>query len=181
MTDHQRTNPVVLLAEIERRARAHAAGLPQQQDTREQWSGIGFRLGEQWLFAPLDEVTELLTLPVMTRVPGAKSWVLGIANVRGNLLPIMDLNGYLYGRRTVVDKRTRILVINHRGVFAGLLVDEVTGLRHFEAADRLSVRPESDTDTLPYLERGFELDGLAWPVFSMRKLAESPLFMQVAV
>ncbi len=181
MTDQQGANPIELLVDIERRARANAAGLPQQQDIREQWSGIGFRLGERWMLAPLDEVTELLTLPVMTRVPGAKSWVLGIANVRGNLLPIMDLNGYLYGRRTVVGKRTRILVINHRGVFAGLLVDEVTGLRHFDVDRRLAARPDSDVETLPYLERGFELDGRAWPVFSMRKLAESPLFMQVAV
>lgn len=177
----QGANPVEILAEIERRARAHAAGLPQQEDIREQWSGIGFRLGEQWMLAPLDEVTELLTLPIMTRVPGAKGWVLGIANVRGNLLPIMDLNGYLYGRRTTVGKRSRVLVINHRGVFAGLLVDDVTGMRHFEADDRLGERPESDVEILPYLEWGFELDGRAWPVFSMRKLAESPLFMQVAV
>lgn len=177
----QGANPVEILAEIERRARANAAGLPQQEDIREQWSGMGFRLGEHWMLAPLDEVAELLTLPSMTRVPGAKGWVLGIANVRGNLLPIMDLNGYLYDRRTVVGKRSRVLVINHRGVFAGLLVDDVTGLRHFEAEDRLSERPEADVETLPYLERGFELDGRAWPVFSMRKLAESPLFMQVAV
>lgn len=177
----QAANPVAILAEIEQRARAHAAGLPQQEDIREQWSGIGFRLGERWMLAPLDEVTELLTLPTMTRVPGAKAWVLGIANVRGNLLPIMDLNGYLYGRRTAVGKRSRVLVVNHRGVFAGLLVDDVTGMRHFEADSRLTERPESDLETMPYLERGFELDGLAWPVFSMRKLAGSPLFMQVAV
>lgn len=177
----QGANPVAILAEIEQRARANAPGLPQQEDIREQWSGIGFRLGEQWMLAPLDEVTELLTLPSLTRVPGAKAWVLGIANVRGNLLPIMDLNGYLFGRRTVVGKRSRVLVINHRGVFAGLLVDDVTGLRHFEADSRLTERPDSDLETQPYLERGFELDGRAWPVFSMRKLAESPLFMQVAV
>lgn len=177
----QGANPVAILAEIEQRARANAPGLPQQEDIREQWSGIGFRLGEQWMLAPLDEVTELLTLPSMTRVPGAKAWVLGIANVRGNLLPIMDLNGYLFGRRTVVGKRSRVLVINHRGVFAGLLVDDVTGLRHFEADSRMTERPDSDLETQPYLERGFELDGRAWPVFSMRKLAESPLFMQVAV
>lgn len=177
----QGANPIELLAEIERRARANAAGLPQQEDIQQQWSGIGFRLGEQWMLAPLDEVTELLTLPVMTRVPGAKGWVLGIANVRGNLLPIMDLNGYLQGRRTVPGKRSRVLVINHRGVFAGLLVDQVHGLRHFEAATRTGAAPEAETELLPYLEPGFPVHEEVWPVFSMRRLAESPLFMQVAV
>lgn len=181
MAEQKSADPIAMLAEIERRARINAAGLPQQEDIREQWSGIGFRLAEQWLLAPLADVTELLTLPPMTRVPGAKGWVLGIANVRGNLLPIMDLNGFLYGRRTVVGKRSRVLVMNHRGVFAGLLVEEVAGLRHFAADSRLSATPESDVETLPYLERGFELDGRAWPVFSVRTLGESPLFMQVAV
>lgn len=174
-------NPVALLIEIERRARSNAAGLPQQEDLREQWSAIGFQLGERRLLAPLGQVTEILTLPVMTRVPGAKGWVLGIANVRGNLLPIMDLNGYLQGRRTVPGKRSRVLVINHRGVFAGLLVDQVHGLRHFEAATRTGAAPEAETELLPYLEPGFPVHEEVWPVFSMRRLAESPLFMQVAV
>ena len=174
-------NPVALLAEIERRARRNAAGPPQQEDVREQWSAIGFHLGERRLLAPLGQVTEILTLPVLTRVPGAKLWVLGIANVRGNLLPIMDLNGYLYGRRTVPGRRSRVLVINHRGVFAGLLVDQVLGLRHFEAVARSSVSPQADTELLAYLEPGFPVHEDVWPVFSMRRLAESPLFMQVAV
>ena len=177
----QTANPVALLVEIERRARHNAAGLPQQEDLREQWSAIGFQLGGRALLAPLGQVTEILTLPVLTRVPGAKPWVLGIANVRGNLLPIMDLNGYLFGRRMVPGKRSRVLVINHRGVFAGLLVDQVLGLRHFEATARSGSAPEANQELVPYLEPGFPVHEEVWPVFSMRRLAESPLFMQVAV
>lgn len=174
-------HPIALLLDIERRARRNAAGLPQQEDLREQWSAIGFQLSEHRLLAPLGEVTEILTLPQLTRVPGAKPWVLGIANVRGNLLPIMDLNGYLYGRRTVPGKRSRVLVINHRGVFAGLLVDQVLGLRHFEADTRSGAAPQADAEIAAYLAPGFSVQEEVWPVFSMRRLAESPLFMQVAV
>ena len=73
------------------------------------------------------------------------------------------------------------MVINHRGVFAGLLVDQVLGLRHFEALTRSTAAPTTDAELLPYLEPGFPMHEEVWPVFSMRKLAESPLFMQVAV
>ncbi len=174
-------NPVLILLDMERRSREHAAGLPQQIEVKALWSGIGFRIGELRLLAPLAEVTEILTLPAMSRVPGTKAWVLGIANVRGNLLPIMDLNGYLQGRRTDVGKRSRVLVVNHQGVFAGLLVDEVMGLRHIEQENRTTQLPEIDRALAPYLDNGFRVDDDTWVVFSMRKLAESPLFMQVAM
>lgn len=130
--------------------------------------------------AALGEVTEILTFPVLTRVPGAKPWVLGIANVRGNLLPILDLDGYLRDRLVSVDKRSRVLVINHRGVFAGLLVDEVLGLRHFEQGSRVKERPDVGVAVQPYIDSAFKAGDETWAVFSMRKLAESPMFLQVA-
>jgi len=173
--------PILVIEEIARRSRAHAAGLPQQQEVRAEWSGIGFRVGDLRVLAPMGDVKEILTPPPMSRVPGTKTWVLGIANVRGNLLPVMDLNGYLHARPTVRGKRTRVLVINHRGVFAGLMVDEVMGLRHFELESRTFERSDVDPAVAPYLERGFRVEDETWAVFSIRKLAESPLFLQVAI
>jgi len=174
-------HPLQVLQEIEARCRKFAAGLPQQEEVREEWLGIAFRVGELHLAAPLGEVVELLTFPSMTRVPGAKSWVLGVANVRGNLLPVMDLSGFLYDRATVLTKRSRVLVLKQGGVFAGLLVDEVIGQRHFLEENRLSELPGVDIAVAPYLERAYRHDEENWAVFSMRRLAESPLFMQVAV
>jgi chemotaxis signal transduction protein len=75
----------------------------------------------------------------MTRVPGAKLWIKGIANVRGQLLPIIDLRQFLGSGTTPVNRNTRILVVNHREIPAGLIVDEVLGFRRF-AADRRPVR-----------------------------------------
>ncbi len=117
-------DPLRVLRELERRCHLHAVGLPLQIDERKEWLGIGFRLGDTTLVAPLDDVKEILHYPSVSRVPGTKSWVRGIANVRGNLLPIMDLQGYLGGKNTTMDKRSRVLVLNHNGVFTGLVVDE---------------------------------------------------------
>ena len=51
--------------------------------------------GELYLVAR-EEAREVLGVPApLTRVPGAKSWILGLANVRGQLLPIIDLRAYL--------------------------------------------------------------------------------------
>ncbi len=181
MAQGKSQHPLQVLKNIEDRCRQGAAGLPQQEEVREEWLGIAFRIGDLHLAAPLGEVIELLTFPAMTRVPGAKPWVLGIANVRGNLLPVMDLNGFLYDRPTALTKRSRVLVLKQGGMFAGLLVDEVVGQRHFLEENRLSELPGVDVAVVPYLERAYRHEEENWAVFSMRRLAESPLFMQVAV
>jgi len=174
------SHPILLLQDIETRSRANAFGLPQQGEIKDEWPGVAFRIGDNYLVAPMGQVIEILTYPDMSRVPGAKNWVLGIANIRGNLLPIMDLNGYLFGKHINVNKKSRVLVLNHQGVFSGLLVDEVMGMRRFLAENRRATPDGVDLTVKPYVEHIYDQEDHQWLVFSMHKLAESPLFMQVA-
>ena len=58
MSDPQ--TPFQLLAGIDRRCRALAAGLPSQQEMQQTWSGIGFRMGERRFVAPMGEVSDVL-------------------------------------------------------------------------------------------------------------------------
>jgi twitching motility protein PilI len=50
----------------------------------------------------------------LTRVPGAKAWVKGLANVRGQLLPVLDLRQFLGSGVTPLTRNTRVIVVNHR-------------------------------------------------------------------
>lgn len=179
--DHCSGDPYALLVEIERRSRAHAAGLPRQVEVKGVWTGIGFRIGSAALVTPLGEVSEILTYPELSRVPMAKSWVKGIANVRGNLLPIMDLQGYLGRGHTALDRTSRVLVVQRDGVLAGLLVDEVLGIRHFLEEERAATPPAVDEAIRPYVGEAFHRAGEHWAVFSLYTLAETPRFLQVAV
>ena len=173
------SHPILLLQDIESRSRSNAIGLPQQEQAKDEWSGIGFRVGDYKLVAPLGQVVEILTMPELSRVPGAKSWVMGIANVRGNLLPIIDLHSFLHGVQTPIRKKSRVLVLNHEGVFSGLLVDEVMGMRRFLSEKRRVMPDDVDLALKPYIEHIYAYDE-QWLVFSMHKLADSPLFLQVA-
>ena len=174
-------SPLQTLAELERLCLQHARGLPQQQQTEDAWIGIGFRLGDLQLVAPLAEVSELLTPPNLSQVPRTKAWVCGIANVRGNLLPIMDLQGYLHDRAAAFNRRSRILVVNHQGVYAGLVVDAVLGLRHFREEQRCAELPGDDAHMHQYMPHGFKVGNEHWGVFSMHQLAEAPQFLKAAV
>ena len=77
------------------------------------------------------QVHEFLPIPAFTPVPGTKPWILGLANVRGDLLTIVDLAWFLNGKRSTVSMRTRLLAASSARPTVGLLVDEVFGQRHF--------------------------------------------------
>ncbi|VVN97721.1 chemotaxis protein CheW [Pseudomonas fluorescens] len=170
-----------LLLEIDHRCRLLAADLPSQETRQQSWSGIGFRIGEYWYVAPMGEVSEVLHEPRCTVLPGVKPWVKGVANLRGRLLPIMDLCGFFGHELSTVRKQRRVLVVEHQEVFAGLLVDEVYGLQHF-AQDRLeSAATQALEDAIaPFVKGQFQREQL-WRVFSPFALAQSPGFMDVAL
>lgn len=181
MAGHTCQSPLERLVQLERLCLEFASGLPQQQQVEEDWLGIGFRLGDLQLVAPLGEVSEILTPPSLSQVPRTRAWVCGIANVRGNLMPIMDLQGYLYDRSASLNRRSRILVVNHNGVYSGLVVDAVLGLRHFRDEQRCDELPGHDARIHEYMVHGFRDGEEHWGVFSMHRLAETPRFLKAAV
>jgi len=182
MDEMTATDPVAILREIEEACRVCNISVPQQStETFGEWSGIAFRVGTNSLLAPLDEVVEILDMPKLARVPLAQPWVRGIANIRGNLLPVVDFSGFLSGEATPASEKTRVLVIDHNGIYSGLVVDEVYGLKHFMEEEQTDADPEVDEFLFPYIRTGYRRDGKVWREFSLFGLAETPQFMMAAV
>ncbi len=174
-------SPFDLLLDIERRSRGYAMGLPLQVEERSLWSGVGFRLRGVRLVAPMDEVREILTYPRLSVVPGAKQWVKGIANVRGNLLPILDLQGCVGGESNAITRRSRVLVVSHGDVTAGLVVDEVLGMKHFDEDERSNTLPEVPASLDLPLSGAYQQGGVCWGIVDIVALVTRPAFMQVGL
>jgi twitching motility protein PilI len=181
MSEQKLINPVAILREIEECCRGSEDGLPRKAEVSNEWPGIVFRMGHNTLVASMDDVVEILDYPPLSNVPLTQPWVRGIANVRGNLLPVIDLNGYLGNELLQVTGKTRVLVINFNGIYSGLVVDEVMGLKHFHEDELTDEDPGVDEKFHPYLRNGFRRGEQVWGVFSLLLLAESPMFLQVAV
>lgn len=176
------TEPFSILREIEESCRVCNSANPRQSaETFSEWSGIAFRVGGNWLLAPLDEVVEILDMPKLARVPLAQPWVRGIANIRGNLLPVVDFSGFLGGGVTRISEKTRVLVIDYDGVYSGLVVDEVCGLKHFMESEHTDAVPEVDEFLLPYIRNGYLRNGKIWRELSLFALADTPRFTMAAV
>lgn len=175
------SNPFDVLQDFEKRCKSNAERLPAAGDVEDKWVGVGFRLGEDKLIASMNEVEEILDVPEFTGVPGVKSWVVGVANVRGSLLPIMDLKGYALGLDMQHRKRGRLIVINYQGFSTGLLVDEVYGMRHFFIEDQSDEVPVVNDGISSYVNKMFSKEKENWPVFSFASLSKEEDFSHAAL
>lgn len=171
--------PIELLLDHERRLVEAGARLPAQEEVRERWSGIGFRIGEQRFLASMDEVREVLDPPVCTRVPGTLPWFLGVANVRGNLVSVMDLHGFMAGGRSPQGRHARMLMYQRDGVVAAFRVDDVLGLQRFDMDERASVPVDAGALTA-YLNGGFRRRNEEWPVLSLADFVVSKDFLEIS-
>lgn len=174
-----RDDPFELLLLLETRLRATKLDIAAGQ--AETWTGLGFRLGRSWLAVPKEDVREVIVPPKPTRVPNAKPWLSGVANVRGELLTIIDLPRLL-GLDVEPDNRAqRVLVFNSERVPAGFLVDEVAGYRQFTPSEQ---RHEIKQDTgafAPYLLGAFVRDGQPWLAFSLHRVVQGGEFLMAGV
>jgi purine-binding chemotaxis protein CheW len=90
------------------------------------------RAGGEDYALPVKDVIEVAELGRITPVPGASSAVLGVRNLRGAVLPVVDLAAVLGLPRT--EPCQRIVIAEQAGCRAALAVDSVTGVEQLPVA-----------------------------------------------
>ena len=104
----------------------------------------------------------------------------GWATCDGQLLPMVDLRQFLGSGTTTAGRNTRVVIVNHREIPAGLIVDEVLGFRRFADRDFNAEPPPTVIRCDSYLAGAFRRGGELWPVLSLKSLVESQIFLQAA-
>ncbi|MCX7556543.1 chemotaxis protein CheW [Xanthomonadaceae bacterium JHOS43] len=173
-------SPFDILLDYERRSLGHVAGVPDQIDAPGLWRGIAFRLGSRLLAANFSEVVEIISVPPLTPVPGADAWLLGVANLRSSLLPVVDLKQYLEGERTVQHAGTRALVVRQSGGNVAVLIDELLGQRNFHTGQIVPAEDIGAGGYAPFVQQAYRVGDVIWGVFDMARLTRTPEFRQAA-
>lgn len=169
-----------ILREIEADTFRNAAPLPLKRDTRPEWQGLGFQLGGVRLVSPLGEVAEILQAPRVTALPRVKDWILGVANIRGRLIPVIDLHRYLGLATTVPRVQWRVLVVENDDVVAGLLVEQSLGMQHFLEDNFESGTPDGMDALHPFIQGAYRHAGRVFYVVSLQTLLQDDGFFDVA-
>lgn len=102
---------------------------------------VVLKCGEVTLGVPIDRVREIVMVPDITPVPDSGEFVRGIINLRGRLLPVIDLGLRLAVGPGPRDRNGRIVVVEREAQLVGLLVDEASEVLRV-AEGTLSPPPE---------------------------------------
>ncbi len=99
---------------------------------------VSFTLGDGAFCAPTDRVREIVRVHHLTRIPQAPPHVRGVQNLRGTVLPVLELRTRLGLSPAQVTDASRVVVAEAQGRLVGLLVD---GVQRVTAQPRASVKP----------------------------------------
>jgi purine-binding chemotaxis protein CheW len=96
---------------------------------------LTFLVNRETFGITLSFVHEILKPVYITRIPNAEEYILGVINLRGEIIPILDLRQKFEQGFTPVKKETRIIVVHLNEKKIGLLVDEVLHVVKIEASN----------------------------------------------
>ncbi len=172
-------SPIAQLREIEAKSLARRELVLHASEESGEWRGIVFKLGEKELTTHMPSVVEVLNPMECTRVPASQPWFKGIANIRGQLVPISDLHSFLYGTTRDKEPDPRVIVFRLANTVAGLEVSGVSGIRNFKQDNMDESYPEEDEHLKPVITGCFHDDGENYPVFDFNRLISNERFMQI--
>jgi purine-binding chemotaxis protein CheW len=99
---------------------------------------VGFRIGNETYGIRIGAVREIVRVPEITSVPSAPDLIEGVINLRGKIIPVMDLRKRFGQTEIISDKRNRILVVELENKLIGLIVN---------AASEVLKIPPSEVDS----------------------------------
>jgi len=87
---------------------------------------VGFQVGRETYGVPITSLHEIVRVPEITAVPDAPDHLEGVINLRGKIVSVMDLRKRFGEKQASLKKQNRILVVEHGGRLAGLIVDSAS-------------------------------------------------------
>jgi purine-binding chemotaxis protein CheW len=96
---------------------------------------VGFRVGRETYGVPITSLHEIVRVPEITAVPDAPDYMEGVINLRGRIVSVIDLRRRFGEPKTALNRRNRILVVEHGGRLSGLIVDSASEVIKIPAAD----------------------------------------------
>src|SRR6202051_4439982 len=96
---------------------------------------VGFQVGRETYGVPIASLHEIVRVPEITAVPDAPDYMEGVINLRGKIVSVLDLRKRFGEPKKALNRRNRILVVEHRGRLSGLIVDSASEVIKIPAAD----------------------------------------------
>lgn len=163
MAVSEETTAFEYLLSVDRKCNVHQGGLVQQESDISYSHGLAFQLGTHKYIIPIADVSEVLTVKDINSIPRAPAWLVGISNVRGNLITVLDLHEFIFSApvKGKFDSK-RMLLVKQEAHYYGLIIDSIIGMKSFNAEQGIDEVPEDfDYDHIDHIS-AFYSSGEEW-------------------
>jgi len=152
----------------------HSQALGQESEQEfETIRRMGFKVGGLGMLIADGIISELIdasTTPCP--VPNTASWLLGLINLRGNLIPVFEMTELLELEAPNIKKRM-LLVLDEGQNAAGILIDDLPAQKTLTENDKLTSLPALPEVVRPFIASGYEVAEEMWFTFDHKAFFES--------
>jgi purine-binding chemotaxis protein CheW len=96
---------------------------------------VGFRIGRETFGLPISIVREIVRVPEITSVPNAPDYIEGVINLRGRIIPVVDLRKRFGDKSFERNKKNRIVVVELQARAVGLIVNSASEVLRIPPTD----------------------------------------------
>lgn len=126
----------------------------------------------------IEQVREIRPLESITKVPNAKSYVLGVMNLRGMIVPVIDVKEKLgFSSDGTSSPKARVLVADVGGHLTGLLIDEVDQVMRITSKE-VETNLSGGLESLEYVKGVAKISGRLVVLLDMEKLLKDTTSVQ---
>ncbi|MEE9336981.1 MAG: chemotaxis protein CheW [Methylococcaceae bacterium] len=122
----------------------------KQDDPIMQW--VTFRLGDEKYGINVMQVQEVLRITEIAPVPGAPAYVLGIINLRGNVVTVIDTRNRFGLMSKETDDSSRVVIIETENHIIGILVDSVAEVVELRASEMENAPNVGNEESSKYIQ-----------------------------
>ena len=101
------------------------------ENKREEEQVVVFHLRNQTYGIDIDSVLEIIRMESIIQVPGTPDFVEGIINLRGRIIPVMDLSKWFGLETADITDSSRIIIVETSDITVGMIVDSVSEVLRF--------------------------------------------------
>ncbi len=143
-------------------------------------SQLGVIIGGQRCLLDLTEASEIVSVGSITPVPLTHDWYLGLANIRGNLISVIDFARFQGMNQTPINNEARIIAFAPGLSFnSGLLVSKVVGLRNVA---EMELRANTASDTQVWSSHCYrDKEEQTWTVLDLSLVVQDNRFLHVGL
>lgn len=145
-----------------------------------QTSQLGVMIGESRCLLKLSDAGEIVSVGNIIKVPLTQDWFLGLTNIRGSLISVIDLARFRGLPPIPIDKESRIVAFAPSLSFnCGLLVSRVMGLRNVADMTPQPVAEDGDSPWAP--QKFLDRESQVWTELDLSFIVQDPKFLHVGI